>query len=182
MSASWTANFERVRSPRNLFTILYYDRSSSDLMLILIAYSINKGYRITIAMIRLYSKRRRVDLWWKVRAQACAAGCLLVENNWVCEIWTIINSFRALLLTSLKKISNIERTTSGVNFGTSNSQGGGTFPLGPTTIGPLLHGLTLFFSLCLSYRPTSSARYCRFGSCGVPSQTILLPCKNNLKT
>ena len=54
-------------------------------------------------MIRLYAKRWRVYLWWKVRAQACAAGCLLVENNWVCEIWTIIYSFRALLLTSLKK-------------------------------------------------------------------------------
>ena len=62
-----------------------------------------KSYRISITMIRLYAKRWRVYLWWKVRAQACAAGCLLVENNWVCEIWTIIYSFRALLLTSLKK-------------------------------------------------------------------------------
>ena len=128
-------------------TILYYDTSSSDLMLILVAYSINKSYRITITMIRLYAKRWRVDLWWKVRDQVCAAGCHLVENNWVCEIWTIIYSFRALLLTSLKKISNIERTifgqflrffflrlkkrpfTSGVNFGTSNSQGGALFLL-----------------------------------------------------
>ena len=85
-------------------TILYYDTSSSDLMLILVAYSINKSYRISITMIRLYAKRWRVYLLWKVRAQACAAGCLLVENNWVCEIWTIIYSFRALLLTSLKNI------------------------------------------------------------------------------
>ena len=84
-------------------TILYYDTSSSDLMLMLVAYSINKSYRISITMIRLYAKRWRVYLLWKVRAQACAAGCLLVENNWVCEIWTIIYSFRALLLTSLKK-------------------------------------------------------------------------------
>ena len=84
-------------------TILYYDTSSSDLKLILVAYSINKSYRISITIIRLYAKRWRVYLLWKVRAQACAAGCLLVENNWVCEIWTIIYSFRALLLTSLKK-------------------------------------------------------------------------------
>ena len=127
-------------------TILYYDTSSSDLMLILVAYSINKSYRISITMIRLYAKRWRVDLWWKVRAQACAAGCLLVENNWVCEIRTIIYSFRALYWRH-SKISNIERTifgqflrflffrlkkrpfTSGVNFGTSNSQGGALFLL-----------------------------------------------------
>lgn len=127
-------------------TILYYDTSSSDLMLILVAYSINKSYRISITMIRLYAKRWRVYLLWKVRAQACAAGCLLVENNWVCEIWTIIYSFRALLLTSLKNIEywaynfraifevfffRLKKRpfTSGVNFGTSNSQGGALFLL-----------------------------------------------------
>ncbi len=135
-------------------TILYYDRSSSDLMLILIAYSINKSYRINITMIRLYAKRWKVDLWWKVRTQACAAGCLLEENNWVCEIWTIIYSFRALLLTSLKKYRILSVQLSGLKNDLSlpdsiltlqTVKGGGTFPLGPTTIGPLLHGLTLFF-------------------------------------
>ena len=68
-------------------------------------------------MIRLYAKRWRVYLWWKVRAQACAAGCLLVENNWVCEIWTIIYSFRALLLTSLKKYRILSVQFSGIFWG-----------------------------------------------------------------